>query len=83
MSFKRKFPSIRRKKKPLVGTFIGTTSMGFVKGRTYKLKSKIETIFSHGVPRKCICLYDTNTKAWCPYSSLENVLENWVFEQEE
>ena len=63
----------------MVGRFIGKTSMGFVTGRTYLLKSKIEKIYKNGFPMECICLYDEKSSAWCPYRSLEAILENWEF----
>ena len=63
--------------KYIKGTFIGTTSMGFVKGKQYSLISRINKIPSLGY---CICLYDIDSKAWCPYSNLKTVLENWKLE---
>lgn len=63
--------------KLIKGTFIGTTSMGFVTGRKYLLKSEVKKIPGTGYN---ISLYDTNSNAWCPYSSLETVLENWKLE---
>lgn len=59
--------------------FIGTTSMGFVSGRIYDIKSKIQMIWEGGDTMACICIYDKNSTAWCPYQSLEAVMKNWVF----
>lgn len=63
----------------MIGKFIGETSMGFTTGKTYLLKSKTQTIYKNGFPMVCICLYDEKSSAWCPYSSLETILENWEF----
>ena len=63
----------------MVGRFIGKTSMGFVTGQTYLLKSKIEKIYKNGFPMECICLYDEKSSARCHYRSLEAILENWEF----
>lgn len=51
--------------------------MGFQHERVYCLKSKIENICVNGRNTPCICLYDTKSNAWCPYESLESLLENW------
>lgn len=59
------------------GKFIGNDSMGFKHGITYNLKSDIKTVPS--VKEPCICLYDINSQAWCPYQNLETLLENWIF----
>ena len=39
----------------------------------------IEKIYKNGFPMECICLYDEKSSAWCPYRSLEAILENWEF----
>lgn len=59
------------------GKFIGNDSMGFKHGTTYSLRSDIKKMAGIGVP--CICLYDINSQAWCPYQNLETLLENWIF----
>lgn len=68
--------------------FIGNTSMGFKTGQIYELKSKLQIIRKQppsvsctgsSFSQPCICLYDVNSKAWCPYSSLEAVFRNWRF----
>lgn len=68
--------------------FIGKTSMGFKTGQIYELKSKLKIIrrdppsifcTSSSFTQPCICLYDTKSEAWCPYSSLEAVFQNWRF----
>ena len=35
-------------------------------------------VFGDTIP--CICIYDKNSMLWCPYQSLEKVLENWKFD---
>ena len=63
--------------------FIGKSSMGFVTGKTYDIKSKIQMIQKQGSPftriTACICIYDNDSNAWCPYQSLEAVMKNWKF----
>lgn len=67
--------------------FIGKDgSRGFKHGQTYELNSDIRPVhvgggYIFGQEKTCICLFDRNSKAWCPYSSLEKVLENWHFLQ--
>ena len=57
--------------------------MGFVNGHTYDIKSKIQNVIKGSYPFyediTCICIYDKNSKAWCPYQSLEIVMKNWEF----
>ena len=61
--------------------FIGKSSMGFVTGETYDIKSRIQMIQKQGSSFRritaCICIYDNNSIAWCPYQSLEAVMKNW------
>lgn len=61
----------------IIGRFVGKDSMGFKHGNLYYLKSKTENIYLNGKNTPCICLYDTKSKAWCPYQTLEGLLENW------
>ena len=65
------------------GKFIGKSSMGFINGDTYDIQSKIQMVRKGSYPfckdMACICIYDKNSKAWCPYQSLEGVMRNWVF----
>lgn len=62
--------------------FIGEDgSRGFKHGKTYELNSDIRPIHVSRGEKTCICLFDRNSKAWCPYSSLEKILENWHFIQ--
>lgn len=57
------------------GRFIGQDgSCGFRHGEIYTLTTSIRPIVG-----QCICLQDRKTGNWCPYSSLEAVLENWEF----
>lgn len=67
----------------MVGRFVGETSMGFIHGKLYELKSSIEPIafkddFKTDM-KTCIVLRDKHSKAWCPYNSLEAILRNWEF----
>lgn len=63
------------------GKFIGKSSMGFQNGITYNIRSDIKMIRRGGIAfsndMMCICIYDMNSKAWCPYQSLESVMKNW------
>lgn len=63
------------------GKFIGKSSMGFRNGVTYNIRSDIKMIRKDGNVSgndiMCICIYDMNSKAWCPYQSLESVMKNW------
>ena len=59
--------------------FVGTTSMGFVKNRVYEIRSETKKLQYNGYSIICICIYDKNSDAWCPYKSLEAVMENWNF----
>ena len=63
------------------GKFIGKSSMGFRNGVTYNIRSDIQKIRKGVYPfcedMMCICIYDMNSKAWCPYQSLESVMKNW------
>ena len=59
--------------------FIGNTSMGmgFVKGKIYSLYSDVQVIGN----KLCICLYDKNSRAWCPYANIDKILDNWMIFQ--
>lgn len=61
--------------------FIGKTSMGFITGHIYTIETACKMVkrykTSRADPVPCLCVYDKNSKAWCPYSSMEKVLENW------
>ena len=63
------------------GKFIGKSSIGFRNGVTYHIRSDIKMIGKGGNVSgndiMCICIYDTNSKAWCSYQSLESVMKNW------
>lgn len=69
--------------------FVGKTSMGFRTGKVYKLQLVWRTIkkriggpiFGHWETIRCLCVYDVDSSAWCPYSSYEAFEINWeVFE---
>lgn len=57
--------------------FVGNSSMGFITGRRYNVYSEVQCI--PNMDRPCICIYDYNSSAWCPYTSLESVFRNWKF----
>ena len=57
------------------GEFIGKTSMGFVNGKVYNIESKVQKIIKYGIPMLCICIYDKDSNAWCPYSNLETMIK--------
>jgi len=63
--------------------FIGRDSNGFKHGVTYDIHSELkETKIGGKIFNKhllCICIYDKDSNAWCPYQSLEAVLKNWMF----
>lgn len=66
------------------GKFIGKSAMGFVTGKTYNIESKIQKIRKGGrypfcEDMICICIYDKNSRAWCPYQSVEAIMKNWTF----
>lgn len=63
----------------MVGRFIGNDFLGFKHGNLYYLKSKVENVYVDGRIIPCICLYDINSKVWCPYKDLESLLCNWEF----
>ena len=54
------------------GRFKGENlSMGFIKGKTYELRSEVRN--------NLIFLFDKNSPKYCPYSSMETVLQNCDF----
>lgn len=65
------------------GRFVGETSMGFVHGQIYNVRSEIKplqiTTNSKTKTQTCIVLRDKDSAAWCPYGSLEAVMRNWEF----
>lgn len=63
----------------MLATFIGNTSMGFISGNTYDIYTMCKNIIPRNgvVPNPCLCVFDKNSKAWCPYSNLERFFENW------
>ena len=66
----------------MLAKFIGKTSMGFISGKTYDIKFDIQKIRKggsvFGTDIMCICIYDTNSRAWCPYQSWASVERNWM-----
>lgn len=60
------------------GKFIGRTSMGFVNGKVYNIYSKVQKVKKYGIPMLCICIYDKDSNAWCPYRDLETITNNWI-----
>jgi len=63
------------------GKFIGKSSAKFQNGVIYNIRSDVQMVRKggnvFGEDMMCICIYDTSSKAWCPYQSLEAVLKNW------
>lgn len=58
--------------------FKGSSSCGFQHGLTYNLISRNETrSFLFCKPKTYIWIFDMNSNAKCPYSSLEAFLRNW------
>jgi hypothetical protein len=60
--------------------YIGTdTSRGFEKGKEYTIRTKVMPIHKNLSLRSlfCLCIFDMNSKNWCPYSNLELVFDNW------
>ena len=70
-------PSKNKTRTRLVGIFKGKSSQGFVSGKEYFLRSRVGECTIHGKPMCCIVLSDVNSRACCPYQSLESLLENW------
>ena len=60
--------------------FIGSKdkkdSYGFIYGKVYDIRSKVQSI---GKSDPYICIYDNNSRNWCPYDSVESILNNWKF----
>lgn len=56
----------------MIAQFIGVDSMGFVNGKIYNLYSDIH-VFGD---KLCIFLHDKNSRAWCPYSNVDTILNN-------
>lgn len=61
--------------------FVGKTSMGFISNGIYDISIKIQNVRKgKGIFCKImeyVCVYDNNSTAWCPYSSLPTLLKNW------
>ena len=51
-------------------------SCGFTYGKVYDIRSKVQSI---GKNDSYICIYDSNSRNWCPYDSVESILNNWKF----
>ena len=54
--------------------FTGKTSCGFTANRAYDIKTKLIVLND----KAYILVRDTRSKAFCPYSSVEKFLDNWV-----
>lgn len=61
----------------MTAQFIGKTSMGFVAGKIYQVRTECKNVMINSHPTPCLCVYDLHSKAWCPYSNLEAMLQNW------
>lgn len=68
-----------KQNKTIRAKFIGQTSMGFETDREYTIRTTCEIrkdgFFSE--PKALLYVYDINSNAFCPYSNLEMLLENW------
>lgn len=60
----------------LTARFIGKSSMGFITGRIYQIRTECKEIMIDKYT-PCLCVYDLHSRAWCPYSNLEIMLQNW------
>lgn len=61
----------------MVGRFVGKHgSMGFEYGKIYELRSEVR---AHGRKEAYIYLFDIKSNKWCPYETLESLLDNWKF----
>lgn len=59
--------------------FIGESSMGFVTGCIYDIYTDCQMIRETTLSFKpCLCIFDKNSFAGCPYENLEAVLQNWI-----
>lgn len=63
--------------------FIGKDSMGFKHGKVYNIYTKMNMV-QRRMPVtgeieyvNCVCLYDKDSSAWCPYESVESMCKNW------
>lgn len=63
--------------------FTGKDYMGFKHGKVYNVYTKMNMI-QRRMPvtgeseyLNCICLYDKESPAWCPYETTEAMLRNW------
>lgn len=61
----------------LTAQFIGETGMGFIGGKVYQIRTECKEIMLDSRPTPCLCIYDLHSDAWCPYSNLETILQNW------
>lgn len=67
--------------------FVGRDSMRFKHGKTYNVQTKMNILQRRNPLTgeidyvNCICLYDKESPAWCPYESVEAMCKNWeIFE---
>lgn len=60
--------------------FIGQSGMGFTHGKIYPIRTAVQEVQCGDRVKACLCVYDRNSKAWCPYSGLEAFLKNWKVE---
>lgn len=63
--------------------FIGKNrSCGFIHGNVYDLEVIPKMVHMGGVLVSRICVQDKHSKAWCPYSDGDKLLQNWHIIQE-
>lgn len=57
--------------------FIGQSSCGFKTDEIYEITTKCSDIYIRNKKTPCLCVMDSKSKKWCPYSNLESFLRNW------
>ncbi|WP_024854754.1 hypothetical protein [Mediterraneibacter gnavus] len=63
------------------GKYIGRNgSMGFRTGQTYEIRTELTKIYKNKKKNDVIML--RSGKLFCPYDSVESILENWELEKE-
>lgn len=64
----------------LRGKYIGRDgSMGFRTGQTYKIRTELTKIYKD--KKKIDVIMLRSGKLFCPYDSVESILENWILEK--
>lgn len=61
----------------MTAIFIGKNRMGFENGHIYHIRSEIKMYCKEGRVIPCMHIYDENSEAWCPYQTLEEIMNDW------